>query len=69
MEQFNRGWQTRFKLAGTDYCCLHSSSLFAVAHWATSWQNQQNECAPSEDKMIAWASAQSDQSLRCVLNG
>ena len=36
--------------------------------WATTWQNQQNECAPSED---------SDQpghppsliSLRCVLNG
>ena len=29
--------------------------------WAASWQNQQNDCAPSEDS--------SDQSLRCVLNG
>ena len=32
--------------------------------WAASWQNQQSECAPSEDRS-AWASAQSDQSLRC----
>ena len=32
--------------------------------WAATWQNQQNECAPSEDS--AWASAQSDQSLRCL---
>ena len=28
---------------------------------AATWQNQQNDCAPSE--------AQSDQSLRCALNG
>ena len=32
--------------------------------WAATWQKQQNECAPSEDRS-AWASAQSDQSLRC----
>ena len=30
--------------------------------------NQQNDCAPSED-WSAWASAQSDQSLRCALSG
>ena len=30
-----------------------------------TWQNQQNGCAPSEDSGSAWASAQSDQSLRC----
>ena len=34
-----------------------------VAHiWATAYQNQQNEY--SEDRS-AWASAQSDQSVRC----
>ena len=29
-------------------------------NWATTWQNQQSDWAPSED-----SSAQSDQSLRC----
>ena len=34
--------------------------------WAALWQNQQNDmCAQWSD----WASAQSDQSLRCALNG
>ena len=28
--------------------------------WAAIWQNQQSDCAPSED---------SDHSLRCALNG
>ena len=32
--------------------------------WATTWQNQQNECAQRRLRS-AWASAQSDQSLRC----
>ena len=48
--------------------------------WAASWQNQQSKCAPSEDSdqpghpprlrrlRSAWASAQSDQSLRCALS-
>ena len=47
---------------------IHSLSLSGKNNWATSWQNQQNDCAPSEDRS-AWASAQSDQSLRCALNG
>ena len=34
-------------------------------NWAATWQNQQSDCAPSE----AWVSAQSDESLRCALNG
>ena len=50
---------------------LHQISIGYVAEpkmkWAASWQNQQRGCAPSEDS--AWASAQSDQSLRCALNG
>ena len=33
--------------------------------WATSWQNQQNDCVPNEDRS-AWASAQSDQSSLCA---
>ena len=37
-------------------CCINK--------WATTWQNQQNGCASSEDRS-AWASAQSDQSLGC----
>ena len=34
-------------------------------NWAASWWNQQNDCAPSEDRS-ARASAQSDQSLLCA---
>ena len=51
----------------------------AIKHimiWAASWQNQQSDYAPSEDSdaqsvqsRSAWASAQSDQSLRCALSG
>ena len=32
--------------------------------WAAAWQNRKMTCAPSEDRS-AWASAHSDQSLRC----
>ena len=40
-------------------------SLCCKTIWAATWQNQQHECAPSEDSRSAWASTQSDQSLRC----
>ena len=33
--------------------------------WATAWQNQQNELCAQRRLTSAWASAQSDQSLRC----
>ena len=33
--------------------------------WATSWQNQQNDLCTQQRLRSAWASAQSDQSLRC----
>ena len=33
--------------------------------WATSWQNQQNDLCAQRRLKSAWASAQSDQSLRC----
>ena len=33
---------------------------------ATAWQNQESGCAPSKRLRSAWASAQSDQSLRCL---
>ena len=37
--------------------------------WATSWQNQQNGMCVQRRLRSAWASAQSDQSLRCALSG
>ena len=33
--------------------------------WAATWQNKQNECAPSEDSDQPGQSAQSVQSFRC----
>ena len=36
--------------------------------WATSWQDQQNIICAQRSLRSAWASAQSDQSLRCALN-
>ena len=33
------------KLDRTEYCCSSKSR----DKWATSWRNQQNDCAPSED--------------------
>ena len=38
------------------WCCLH---------WAATWQNQQNGMCAQRRLGSAWASAQSDQSLRC----
>ena len=35
--------------------------------WARAWQNQQNGIRAQRRFRSAWASAQSDQSLRCVL--
>ena len=37
--------------------------------WAVTWQNLQNECAPSKDSDQPWASAKSDQSLHYALTG
>ena len=37
--------------------------------WAASWQNQRNGMCAQRRLRSAWASAQSDQSLRCALNG
>ena len=48
------------------------SSLFALTclseniGWAASWQNQQNGMCAQRRPKSAWASTQSDQSLRCV---
>ena len=44
-----------------------NSSSFGI--WATSWQNQQNGMCAQRRLRSAWASPQSDQSLRCALNG
>ena len=36
---------------------------FVTYMWTTTWQNQQNECAPSEDSDQTGNAAQSDRSL------
>ena len=36
-----------------------------ILKWATSWQNQQNVMCAQQRLRSAWASAQSDESLRC----
>ena len=38
---------------------------YDFAKWAASWQNQQNGMCAQRRIRSAWASAQSDQSLRC----
>ena len=44
--------------------------LYYTHNWSESWQNQQNDCVPSEDSnQPARAAAQSDQSLGSALNG
>ena len=48
------------------YECFPSLT-FSV--WAASWQNQQNGMCAQRRLRSAWASAQSDQSLHCALNG
>ena len=41
----------------------------SVHVWAATWQNQQNGLCAQRRLRSAWASAQSDQSLRCPLSG
>ena len=48
-------------------CCINR--LEEEAFWATSWQTQQNGFCAQRRLRSAWASAQSDQSLRCRLMG
>ena len=48
-------------------CFSWYHSLAAI--WAASWQNKQNGMCAQRRLRSAWASAQSDQSLRCALNG
>ena len=50
----------------------NSGQVHKKTNWAALWQNQQNDCAPSEDFWSDWVD--SDQSghlhsLRCALNG
>ena len=48
-------------------CFSWYHSLAAI--WAASWHNKQNGMCAQRRLRSAWASAQSDQSLRCALNG
>ena len=64
----------RIVIWNSAWCCLVSSSgTFRRRNqkpkrrfkWAASWQNQQNGMCAQRRLRSAWASAQSDQSLRC----
>ena len=49
---------------------LNRSTTILQNHiWATSWQNQQTDLCTQRRLRSAWASAQSDQSLRCPPEG
>ena len=41
--------KTQIRLTGLKYQLLCRNLLQIINIWAASWQNQQNECAPSED--------------------
>ena len=63
-----------FLSTGFDYHCkeCHMGSkkiLLEIEVWATSWQNQQNDCAPSflhadSEDWSDWSHAQADLSVR-----
>ena len=44
---------------------LFACCLIFIYNWASAWQNQQNGMCAQRNLRSAWASAQSDQSLRC----
>ena len=50
-------------LAVNIVCCSEQSRFKILNIWATTWQNQQNECAPSEDSDQT-GRIQSDKGLR-----
>ena len=67
-KRFHIGFYAKCKKCDEMYmCCI--CRLDEEAFWATSWQKQQNDFCAQRRLRSAWASAQSDQSLRCALNG
>ena len=48
-------------------CLFKISQWNDTSKWAASWQNQQHGMCAQQRLRSAWASAQSDQSLRCPL--
>ena len=55
-------------LINSKYILCKRLTQLLDGNWATSWQNQQNGRCTQLRLRSAWASAQSDQSLRCVLS-
>ena len=49
------------------YC--QSAKIWIMHIWAASWPKQQNGMCAKRRPRTAWASSQSDQSLRCALSG
>ena len=48
-----------------DQTAASDLALYCLLIWATSWENQQNGMCAQRRLRSDWASAQSDQSLRC----
>ena len=62
--------QSTIHTASADY--IHGITFYVFLQVninAASWQNQQNDMCAQQSLRSAWASAQSDQSLHCTLNG
>ena len=67
-KRFHIGFYAKCKKSDEIYmCCIFRFE--EEAFWATSWQNQQNDLYAQQRLVSAWASTQTDQSLRCALCG
>ena len=53
MRSWNLSWRNarrhKFAWRGSYYMYLETTKWQKYLEWAASWQNQQNDCAPSED--------------------
>ena len=48
------------------FCCFFTVSILLNHNWATTWQNQRNECAPSEESDSLGIRPVWSQSLLCA---
>ena len=55
---------TRVRLVSVSLCLVYTITLTNICIWAALWQNQQNGMCAQRRLRSAWASAQSNQSLR-----
>ena len=61
-------WMRRYFALSVVSIIFHQKPFFRLWYkdiWAAAWQNQQNDLYTRQRLRSAWASTQSDQSLRC----